>query len=112
LLIDAMMALLPSNNGFVAPPRSRSTICKPLCAFKTAPKTSKTTRNGNKRSVTLSPPDPEAVASSTPYLALTGFSALAGSALTLAPQTVWELLGSRDVVDVTLTSSELGTLRM
>lgn len=27
--------------------------------------------------------------------------------MTLAPQTVWELLGSRDVVDVTLTSCEV-----
>jgi hypothetical protein len=45
--------------------------------------------------------------SSTQYLALTGLSALAGSALTLAPQNVWELLGSRTIQDVTLTSSEV-----
>uniref|UniRef100_A0A383VPR3 Uncharacterized protein n=1 Tax=Tetradesmus obliquus TaxID=3088 RepID=A0A383VPR3_TETOB len=103
-----MMALLPSNTGLNALPRSRSTVCKPLCAFRAAAKTTKTSRNGNKRSSKLIQPEPEAaVAGSTQYLGLAGFSALVGSALTLAPQTVWELLGSRDVVDVTLTSCEV-----
>lgn len=106
-----MMALLPSNTGLNALPRSRSTVCKPLCAFRAAAKTTKTSRNGNKCSSKLIQPEPEAaVAGSTQYLGLAGFSTLVGSALTLAPQTVWELLGSRDVVDVTLTSCEVGTL--
>jgi hypothetical protein len=62
--------------------------------------------------VKVSQPEPEAVAGSTTHLGLAGFSALAGSAFALAPQTVWELLGSSDVVNVTLTSSEVGTCRV
>jgi hypothetical protein len=112
ILREAIMAVLPSNNGLAAVTRSRAAVCKPLCAFRSASKATKTTRTSNKRSVTLSEPEPDAVASSKQYLALTGLSALAGSALTLAPQNVWQLLGSRTIQDVTLTSSEVQPLQL
>lgn len=81
-------------------------VVKPLCALKTAAKTTrkqaKPTGSRSKQNTSI------ATASRAAYLALTGFSAAAGTALTLAPQTFWELLGSRDIVDVTLSSSEVG----
>jgi hypothetical protein len=45
------------------------------------------------------------------YLGLAGLSAVAGTALTVAPQTVWELLGSTDIVTVTLNSSQVSGKR-
>lgn len=89
---------------------SRSAAVKPLCAFKTAAAKTTTSRKQAKppRSKSLNPsPATENAASPAAYLALTGFSAAAGTALTLAPQTFWELLGSRDILDVTLSSSEV-----
>lgn len=94
--------------------RSRC-FCTPLCAFKVASKsvkkptkTAKTTVSKSKqRSVPAT--ETEAAVSPSPaqYLGLTGFSALTGTALTFAPQMFWELLGSKDIVDVTLSSSEV-----
>lgn len=108
------MALLLSNPGSLLK-CSRAAVCKPVCALKTplrttkaVKKTSKRTVAPNKRSVAVSPSESEAAAGATQYLGLAGFSAVAGTALTLAPQAVWELLGSNDVVTVTVTSSQVG----
>jgi hypothetical protein len=107
---------LPTRIHVGVSARSRSAVCTPLCAFKVVSKpTSKTTKTAKTSFTTKqtktkqrSVPATEATVSPAQYLGLTGFSALAGTALTLAPQTFWELLGSRDIVDVTIESSEVG----
>ena len=104
--------LLSSRPGSVMAVTARSR-CTPLCAFKVASKsfkkptkTAKTTVSKSKqRSVPAT--ETEAAVSPAQYLGLTGFSALTGTALTFAPQTLCELLGSKDIVDVTLSSSEV-----
>lgn len=96
------MASLPKVGSSAFVTRSRAAVCKPVCAFKaasrTATKSVKTAPDRNKRSQPVV---------GTQYLGLAGFSAVAGTAFTLAPQQFWELLGSRDIVDVTLSSSEV-----
>lgn len=89
--------------------RCREAHCKPLCAFKTQYAV-KTATKGSSRKLPRQPPaisDSPSI-SAQQYLITAGLSAAAGVALTVAPQTVWQLLGSHDIVNVTLSSSQVG----
>ena len=106
----ALLQLPAARSSVVVTSRSRFAACTPVCAFKVATKPSKKTPPKTAKKTARSPvttTTTETTADATPFLALTGLSAVAGTALTLAPETLWQLLGSQDVVNVTVTSSQV-----